>query len=70
VQARLVPSSLRSVARRRFSPESCHWPASAHGWQVRVWWVLPLVIACFGLVAWSIHRRRAKADCGETKIRN
>ena len=30
--------------------------------------VLPLVIACFGLVAWDIHRRRAKADCGETKI--
>jgi len=30
--------------------------------------VLPLMIACFGLVAWAIHRRRAKADCGETKI--
>lgn len=30
--------------------------------------VLPLVVACFGLVAWSIHRRRARADCGETKI--
>ncbi|WP_298277667.1 mercury transport protein [uncultured Bradyrhizobium sp.] len=30
--------------------------------------VLPLVIACFGLVAWGIHRRRARADCGETKI--
>jgi len=30
--------------------------------------VLPLVIACFGLVAWGIHRRRAGADCGETKI--
>jgi len=30
--------------------------------------LLPLVIACFGLLAWGIHRRRAKADCGETKI--
>lgn len=30
--------------------------------------VLPLVIAYFGLVAWGIHRRRARADCGETKI--
>lgn len=30
--------------------------------------VLPLVIACFGLVAWGIDRRRAIADCGETKI--
>ncbi|TYK92514.1 mercury transport protein, partial [Streptococcus pyogenes] len=30
--------------------------------------VLPLVIACFGLVAWGLHRRRARADCGETKI--
>jgi len=30
--------------------------------------VLPLVIACFGLVAWGIHRRRARADCAETKI--
>ncbi len=30
--------------------------------------VLPLVVACFGLVAWAIHRRRAKADCGETKV--
>jgi hypothetical protein len=27
--------------------------------------VLPLVVACFGLVAWDIHRRRAKADCSE-----
>ena len=32
--------------------------------------VFPLVIACFGLVAWGIHRRRAKADCGDTKIHN
>lgn len=31
---------------------------------------LPLMIACFGLVAWVINRRRAKADCGETKIHN
>ncbi len=30
--------------------------------------VLPLMVACFALVAWAIHRRRAKADCGETKI--
>ena len=30
--------------------------------------VLPLVIVCFGLVAWGIHRRPAKAECGETKI--
>lgn len=30
--------------------------------------VLPLVIACFGLLAWAIHRRRARAECGETKI--
>jgi mercuric ion transport protein len=30
--------------------------------------VLPLMIACFALVAWAIHRRRAKADCGEAKI--
>lgn len=30
--------------------------------------VLPLVVACFGFVAWAIHRRRATADCGETKI--
>jgi len=30
--------------------------------------VLPLVIAFFGLVAWGIHRRRAKAGCGEPKI--
>jgi mercuric ion transport protein len=32
--------------------------------------VFLLVIACFGLVAWGIHRRRAKVDCGETKIHN
>jgi len=32
--------------------------------------VLPLVIACFGLAAWAIHRRRARPDCGETKIHN
>ena len=32
--------------------------------------VLPLMIACFGLVAWAIHRRRAKADRSETKIHN
>jgi mercuric ion transport protein len=32
--------------------------------------VLPLIVACFGLVAWAIHRRRAKADCSETKIHN
>ena len=32
--------------------------------------VLLLVIACFGLVAWAIHRRRAKADCRDTKIHN
>jgi mercuric ion transport protein len=32
--------------------------------------VLPLVITCFGLIAWGIYRRRARADCGETKIRN
>jgi mercuric ion transport protein len=31
--------------------------------------VLPLVIACFDLVTWGIHRRRAKADCGKTKIK-
>lgn len=30
--------------------------------------VLPLVIACFGHVAWAIHRRRARPACGETKI--
>lgn len=30
--------------------------------------VLPLVIACFGLIAWAIRRRRARPDCGETKI--
>lgn len=30
--------------------------------------VLPLMVACFGLIAWAIYRRRAKADCGETKI--
>lgn len=29
--------------------------------------VLPLAIACLGLVAWAIHHRRAKADCGDTK---
>jgi mercuric ion transport protein len=28
--------------------------------------VLPLMGACFGLVAWAIHRRRANADCGKT----
>ena len=31
--------------------------------------VLPLAIACFGLIAWGMHRHRAKADCGETKIK-
>ena len=31
--------------------------------------VLPLVIVCFGLIALSIHHRRARADCGDTKIR-
>lgn len=30
--------------------------------------LLPLMVACFGLVAWVIHHRRAKAACGETKI--
>jgi mercuric ion transport protein len=30
--------------------------------------VLPLVIACFGLVAWAIHRRRARPACSGTKI--
>ena len=30
--------------------------------------VLPVAVACFGLFAWAIHRRRARADCGETKI--
>ena len=30
--------------------------------------VFPLVIACFSLVAWGIRRRRAKADCRDTKI--
>lgn len=30
--------------------------------------VLPVVIACFGLVAWGVHRRLANADCSETKI--
>ncbi|RXG86365.1 mercury transport protein [Bradyrhizobium zhanjiangense] len=32
--------------------------------------VLPLVIARFGLIAWGIHRRRAKTACGVTKIHN
>ncbi len=30
--------------------------------------LLPLMVACFGLVAWVIHHRRARAECGETKI--
>lgn len=30
--------------------------------------VLPLLIACFGLHAWGIYRRRARAECAETKI--
>ena len=30
--------------------------------------VLPLVIECFDLVAWSVHRRRARPTCSETKI--
>jgi mercuric ion transport protein len=30
--------------------------------------VLPLIIACFGLIASIIHRRHAKAACGETTI--
>ena len=25
-------------------------------------------IACFDLVAWSVHRRRARPTCSETKI--
>lgn len=32
--------------------------------------VLPLAIACFGLLAWGFHRRRARPACGETKIYN
>lgn len=32
--------------------------------------VLPLMIACFGLVASGIHRGRAKANCGDAKIHN
>jgi mercuric ion transport protein len=32
--------------------------------------VLPLIVACFGLVAWAIHRHRAKATSSETKIHN
>lgn len=32
--------------------------------------MLPLVTACFGLVAWAIHRRRARPACSETKIHN
>ena len=32
--------------------------------------VLPLMIACFGLVAWAIHHRRARPACSETKIHN
>lgn len=31
--------------------------------------VLPVMVACFGLVAWIIHRRHAKAACGETTIK-
>lgn len=30
---------------------------------------LPLMVACFGLIAWAIYRRRAEANCGETKNR-
>ena len=30
--------------------------------------VLPLVIACFGLHAWGIYRRRARTESGDTKI--
>ena len=32
--------------------------------------MLPLVITCFGLVAWAIHHRRARPACSETKIHN
>ncbi len=32
--------------------------------------VLPLMVACFGLVAWAIHRRRATAASSETNIQN
>lgn len=31
--------------------------------------VLSVMVACFGLVAWIIHRRHAKATSGETTIK-
>ena len=32
--------------------------------------MLPLILAALGLVAWGIHRRRARVACSSTKIQN